>query len=109
MSRLPSQGIDDPNQHDKMQQKPTERVLETIWAEVLRIEHVSVHDQFLSFGGDSFTGVSIINRIRDELGVELPFHSLLSDHSSIRELSCQIDKLRSGAEGQLSYSLDGNG
>ena len=45
--------------------------LAMIWADVLRVEHVGVHDDFLDAGGDSLAAMRVIVHIRDALGVEL--------------------------------------
>jgi len=41
---------------------PAEEALGRIWAEVLRLERVGVHDNFLELGGDSILGIQIIAR-----------------------------------------------
>lgn len=43
-----------------------------IWREVLRVDAISVHDDFFRLGGHSLTAMQVIARVRDTLGVELP-------------------------------------
>ena len=40
----------------------TERVLAELWAEVLRLERVGIHDNFFALGGDSILSIQIIAR-----------------------------------------------
>ncbi|MEM9807081.1 MAG: AMP-binding protein [Cyanobacteria bacterium P01_D01_bin.56] len=54
-------------------QTPLEEHLVTIWSEVLKITPIGVRDNFFQLGGDSILAAQIINRVRAELQVELPF------------------------------------
>jgi amino acid adenylation domain-containing protein len=51
---------------------PTEKVLADIWREVLRVEHVGVHDNFFSLGGHSLLATRVTSRVQQRLGVRLP-------------------------------------
>ena len=44
---------------------PVEEVLAKIWSQVLRLEPVGVHDNFLDLGGDSLLAAQVISRVRD--------------------------------------------
>lgn len=55
----------------------TEATIAGIWAEWLGIDQVGVLDSFFDLGGNSLTGVGIIDAIRQALGLErLPAHLL---------------------------------
>ena len=56
---------------------PIEEMLAGIWANILRVEQVGIHDNFFELGGHSLLAAQIIARMRDSLGVELPFSRLL--------------------------------
>ncbi len=43
---------------------PTEHALATIWAEVLGVEGVGIHDNFFDLGGDSVLGMQIVSKAR---------------------------------------------
>lgn len=49
----------------------TERRIAGIWADLLGIDRVGVHDDFLELGGHSLLATQMLSRLRDELGAEL--------------------------------------
>ena len=68
---------------------PLEEILAGIWAEVLGIEPVGMHDNFLELGGHSLLATQIISRLRHALKVELPLNSLFA-FPTIAELTTHI-------------------
>ncbi|HXL90832.1 MAG TPA: amino acid adenylation domain-containing protein, partial [Streptosporangiaceae bacterium] len=56
----------------------TERVLARIWAQVLGVDRVGVTDDFFELGGHSLLAVSLISRVRTELGAEIPILGLFT-------------------------------
>jgi SAM-dependent methyltransferase len=53
-----------------------EEVLARIWAEVLGLGHLSVHDNFFYLGGHSLRATQVISRIRKTFHVELPLRTV---------------------------------
>src|SRR5579883_3021613 len=53
-----------------------EDLLAGIWAQVLGIEHVSIHDNFLELGGHSLHAIQVVSRLYDAFQVKLPLRSL---------------------------------
>jgi acyl carrier protein len=51
---------------------PVEETLAGIWAAVLGLPRVGARDDFFELGGHSLTATSVLARVRDALGVELP-------------------------------------
>jgi amino acid adenylation domain-containing protein len=48
-----------------------EEVLADIWANVLRLERVGVHDNFFQLGGHSLLATQVVTRVREALQVDL--------------------------------------
>ena len=54
-----------------------EELLAGLWAEILGLERVGVHDDFLALGGDSLLATRLASRIRDTLQLDLSLPLLL--------------------------------
>jgi amino acid adenylation domain-containing protein/non-ribosomal peptide synthase protein (TIGR01720 family) len=63
----------------------TERVLAQLWAEVLRLERVGIHDNFFALGGDSILSIQIIARAA-QAGVRVTPKQMFV-HQTIAELA----------------------
>ncbi|HEX6289833.1 MAG TPA: amino acid adenylation domain-containing protein, partial [Herpetosiphonaceae bacterium] len=74
-----------------------EELLASIWANVLRVERVSIHDNFFNLGGHSLLAAQLVSRIRETFGIELPLRSIF-EAATLAELARRI----SAAPGDLS-------
>ncbi|SDB91997.1 non-ribosomal peptide synthetase [Shouchella lonarensis] len=54
----------------------TEHVLVDIWKDVLRVPHVSRHDDFFARGGHSLLATQVVSRIRKMLAIDFPLAEL---------------------------------
>jgi acyl carrier protein len=73
-----------------------EQLLET-WAEVLKLDQVGIHDDFLALGGTSLLAVQVISRLRTILQVEVPLQSFF-EAPTIARLAGVITQMKaSGA------------
>jgi acyl carrier protein len=57
---------------------PAESLLAGIWEEVLKVEHVGIHDSFFELGGESLMALQVITRIRRARGLEVPLRKLFA-------------------------------
>jgi amino acid adenylation domain-containing protein len=72
---------------------PTEELLADIWAHLLSIEQVGVHDDFFALGGHSLLATQFISRVREKCRVELSLHSIF-ERPTVAGLAQQIETLR---------------
>ncbi len=72
----------------------TERKLAAIWCEVLGLDEVGIHDDYVSdLGGTSLLAVTIFARIERELGAHLPLSALV-ETPTIAGIALLIDRPR---------------
>jgi amino acid adenylation domain-containing protein len=65
---------------------PEEGAMAEIWAEVLKVERVGVHDNFFVLGGHSLLATRVVSRVRERFGVELPLRAVF-EHRTLEELA----------------------
>jgi amino acid adenylation domain-containing protein len=78
---------------------PIEKDLANIWAELLGIERVGIHEGFFALGANSLLATRLIAHIRKHFGVNLPV-AVLFTYGTIEELS----KLLEREKGDQSWS-----
>jgi thioesterase domain-containing protein/acyl carrier protein len=55
----------------------TEKKVAAIWAELLNVEQIGIHDDFFDLGGNSLLAIKALSRIRKEFDADLPLATLL--------------------------------
>jgi non-ribosomal peptide synthetase component F len=83
---------------------PTQAVLADIWAEILGVERVSIHESFYQLGGHSLLATQIMSRVREAFVVELPLCSLF-ENPTVAGLAERIEMARQGAQRRPVPSL----
>ncbi|MBW4428108.1 MAG: amino acid adenylation domain-containing protein [Nostoc desertorum CM1-VF14] len=66
----------------------TEKQLAAIWAEVLRLEKVSIHDNFFELGGDSIISIQMISKA-NQMGLQL-IPKQIFQYQTIAELATVV-------------------
>jgi amino acid adenylation domain-containing protein len=79
-----------------------EEVLANIWAEVLGVERVGIHDNYFARGGDSIRSVRVL-ALAQERGIEFSLQSLFR-HQTISELA---GALANGESGSIGFETVG--
>jgi amino acid adenylation domain-containing protein len=83
----------------------TEQQLANIWQQVLGLEKVGIHDNFLDLGGHSLLATQIISRIREVFRIEVPLDSLLEEPTVAKQAE-RIETLRWIAQNQQASSVN---
>ncbi|MCY3010883.1 MAG: condensation domain-containing protein, partial [Planctomycetota bacterium] len=71
-----------------------EKQLASIWADVLGIENIGIHDNFFALGGHSLMATRVNARITCVMQIDLPLRKLF-EFPTIAELAAEIENRRS--------------
>ena len=79
---------------------PLENILAGIWAEVLRLEQVGIHDDFFALGGDLLLAAHVLTSIHHAMHLEVGVVSLF-DAPTVAEMAEYLETLiKAGRAGQ---------
>ncbi|MEV4314210.1 non-ribosomal peptide synthase/polyketide synthase [Actinocrispum sp. NPDC049592] len=90
--KLDRRALPDPDLREARYVAPrneTERVVASIWADLLGKDRIGVRDNFFELGGDSILSIRVISRLRAELGAELSTRALF-DAPTVADLASRI-------------------
>ncbi|ELT91031.1 hypothetical protein CAPTEDRAFT_168750 [Capitella teleta] len=79
---------------------PTEKSLVPLWADILSLKSVDIHESFFDLGGHSLLATKLLSRVRSEFNVELAVHDLFI-HSSVSAMAKVIDSHAAGNANNL--------
>jgi amino acid adenylation domain-containing protein len=72
---------------------PEEKTIAEIWAEILKLEEVGIHDNFFDLGGHSLTAIRLASRISNAFHIDLPLRTVF-EASTVASLAVQIAQLQ---------------
>ncbi len=72
---------------------PTEEVVAGIWAAVLGLDRVGVHDDFFELGGHSLLATQVASRLRNTFAIEVPVR-MLFEATTVAALSERVEEAR---------------
>ena len=75
---------------------PFETALVEIWSELLRVDKISVRDDFFAIGGHSLVAMRLVSEIREKLDVEVPLRTIF-ERRTIEQLALYIAELQAEA------------
>ena len=78
---------------------PLETALATLWADVLQLDRVGIHDHFFDLGGDSLLAMQLMTRVLHTLHVSLPLRSLL-ETTTVADLAIVLLKYQTDTADQ---------
>ena len=82
-----------------------EEILAEIWAEIFRLDKISVHDNFFGLGGHSLLATQVISRVRSKLNVELPLRSLF-ESPTVSGMAEAIEMERRSGQAFKSFPIN---
>jgi amino acid adenylation domain-containing protein len=70
---------------------PLEELLAGLWAELLSVSRIGLHDDFFTLGGHSLLAIRLLARLRAATGVELPLRALFA-HPTVAALAAEVER-----------------
>ena len=80
---------------------PTEELVAEIWAQLLGIEDVGIHDNFFDLGGHSLLATQLVSRVREAFQTEIPLRRLF-EVPTVAGLAESIVAVRQVGQNQLA-------
>ena len=90
---LPTPDIQDENRQVVLPRNDEERTICDVWQQVLKLESVSVSDDFFALGGHSLLIPQVIMKLQDAFEVDIPVRTFF-DASTVAELARTVQHAR---------------
>ena len=68
---------------------PVEQRIADIWAHILKVRGVGIHDNFFTLGGHSLLATQVISRVNEAFQVVMPLHSLF-ENPTVADLTVAV-------------------
>jgi amino acid adenylation domain-containing protein len=72
-----------------------EKLVTGIWSQILGVEYIGIHDDFIALGGDSLMAMQVIARLRKVLQVQVPLARFF-EAGTVAELARVIEQVKAG-------------
>ena len=92
---LPQPGSERPNLDSPYAapRTPVEETLVRIWSDVLRLDQVGIHDDFMELGGHSLLATQVVSRVISAFRVEVPLRSVF-EASTVARMAVLVTQSR---------------
>ena len=84
---------------------PVEELLTELWAQVLGVERVGVHDSFFDLGGHSLLATQLISRVRQAFQIDMPLRDLF-DTPILADLAERVDVMLRQSHGLVVTPIE---
>jgi len=68
-----------------------EILIRDIWSEVMQIDQIGIHDNFINIGGDSLSGIRVVSRINEAMELDLPVN-VIFQQTTIAQLAAYVEQ-----------------
>jgi hypothetical protein len=92
------------NSHGAAARTPLEGELSSLWAQLLGLPSVGVHDNFFDLGGHSLLAVQLLSRVRETYQVDLTLDVVYSQAFTVAELAKAIEMRQIEKAGADQYA-----
>jgi amino acid adenylation domain-containing protein len=82
----------------------TEEALAAIWADILGLDKVGIHDNFFALGGHSLLATQVISKVRTAFGIDLPLRALF-EAPDLAALAAMIGLAQQAPAGALAPAI----
>jgi hypothetical protein len=84
----------------------TEKTIASIWAELLGLDRVGIHDNFLDVGGHSLVGIRVLLRIKQATGARVEANALTMQ--TLEQLAADVDRINGGPSAGAPVPQEGS-
>lgn len=105
--KIDRKALPDPGQTESKEtyvapDSPTETAMALIWAEVLDLSRVGIHDNFFDLGGHSLLAMQVTSRLGEAFRMQIPVRSLF-ESPTISELAGHVEVISKKRNESLDF------